>query len=173
MSADLSTRSAAGEFWRRDDGITFVEIVITLIMLMAAAVVILYSLYFGQRSLDADMHRQQVLRIVQEEVEYWIGRMYISTPGDPSAQEMLTQYRYKTVQLRDKVDTSKPTITVYLSRSAIVPVDDFTNTNEQGDPVIGYYKFTVWAEWTEPDGQEFSRSKGTEVSISTYVAQQM
>ncbi len=157
----------------RDDGITFVEVVVTLIMLMAAVVVIMYSLYAGQRSLDSDMHRQQALRIVQEEMEYWIGRMYLSTPENPSFEEMLPKYRYKSVPLDDHEEEPGPTIVIYLSRSEIQPVNDIEHTNEQGDPVIGYYRFTVWAEWTEPDGQKFSRQDGTAVSLSTYVAVQM
>jgi len=157
----------------QDRGITFVEVVVTLIMLMAAVVVIMYSLYAGQRSLDSDMHRQQALRIVQEEVEYWIGRMYLSTPDNPSFEEMLPKYKYKSVPLDDHEEEPGPTVVIYLSRSEIQPVNDPEHTNEQGDPVIGYYRFTVWAEWTEPDGQKFSRQDGTAVSLSTYVAVQM
>ena len=154
---------------KRDDGITFIEVAVTLIMVMAAVVLIMHSLYFGERMLDVNMHRQQALRVVQEELEYWVGRMYLSTGGNPSSQEKLPSYRYKSIPISDKEDGTA-TITVWLSRSEIQQVDDLVHMNESGDPQIGYYRFTVWGEWVEPDGQEFLRSLGTEVALTTFSA---
>lgn len=158
------------DFVKRDDGITFIEVAVTLIMVMAAVVMILHSLYFGERMLDVNMHRQQVLRYVQQELEYWIGRMYLSSPSNPTANEKLPKYHYRSIQISDNKDET-PTITVWLSRSEIQEVDDLLHTNE-GEPMIGYYRFTIWAEWVEPDGQSFLRSNGTDVALTTYSAPQ-
>ncbi|MBU0519723.1 hypothetical protein KJ564_12405 [bacterium] len=167
-----STRPVQGrlvDFVKRDDGINFIEVAVTLIMVMAAVVLIMHSLYFGERMLDVNMHRQQVLRLVQEEVEYWVGRMYLSTEGNPSTQEVLPKYRYKSIPISDKADGT-PTIIVWLSRSEIQQVDDIIHVNESGDPRIGYYRFTIWGEWEEPDGQAFLRNQGTEVGLTTFSA---
>ncbi len=143
-----------------DGGITFLEVLVTFIMIAVATVVVGHSLYFGNRMLDVDMHKQQALRIVQQELEYWIGRLYMGSPGDPSEFEMAPKMNYKSVIL----EKDTPPITVQLSRDQILPVMD-PNT-----AAIAYWKVTVWAEWEEPDGQLFSREIGTEVSLTTYVS---
>ena len=145
---------------REDDGgITFLDVLVTFVMIAVATVVVTHSLYFGNRMLDVDMHKQQALRIVQQELEYWIGRLYMGSPGDPSEFEMAPKINYKSVVL----EKDTPPIIVQLSRDQILPVVD-PNT-----AAIAYWKVTIWAEWEEPDGQIFSREIGTEVSLSTYV----
>lgn len=154
---------------RDDRGVTYVEVVVTVIMVVAAVVVTLYSLYFGNRSLDVDMHKQQALRIVQEEMEYWIGRMYTSQPGDPSSVEMAGKTRYKSVLL-DKGTENQ--IEIWLSRDPITVVYDPNNFNSQGYPLVAYWIITIWAEWEEPDGREFQKEYGNEISLTTYAAPQ-
>lgn len=150
---------------RRDDGLTYVEVITTLVMVSVAVVATTYSLYFGNRSLDLEMHKQQVLRIVQQEVEFWVGRMYTGQPGvDPSAAEMMGSVNnpYRTVLLDPD---SKEPIQVKLFYDPITAV---ANPNTQSG--IGYWIITIWAEWTEPDGQQFKKSEDTAVILTTYVS---
>lgn len=157
----------AGRFNARGDGggVTFIEVMVIFIMVSTAVVGTTFSLFYGNRMLDTDMHRQQVLRIVQEEVEYWVARMYLSSPGDPSEYELAAKTKYKSVAL----DTDVPPIVIWLSRDAIVAVPDMNNFSSTGEPATAYWKITIWAEWDEPDGQSFSKNMGTEVSLTTYV----
>ncbi len=151
---------------KRDDGITFLEVVVALIMLMAGAVVVTHSLFFGHRMLDVDMHKQQVSRMVQQELEHWIGRIYMNAAIEP--EDLAPKNRYKSF-LIDEDDFNIP-IKVWISKSAITEVMDPENTTSTGAPETAYWKITIYGEWEEPDGQSFSRSIGTELALSTYVA---
>jgi hypothetical protein len=156
----------------RDEGVTFVEVAVTLLMLVAAAVVLMHSLYFGNRMLDVEMHKQQVLYRLQEEMEYWIGRLYLGGSDFPTDQERAASNGYDKFSIIDYEGgkTAEPII-VLLSKSAIVEYQDQVNVNpDTGDPLTAYWKFTVYAEWKEPNGQEFSRQKGTDLSLTTYIA---
>lgn len=150
---------------RDDSGFTYFEAIATLVMVAVAVVATTYSLYYAERSLAVDMHKQQINRIVQQELEYWIGRIYTGTPDDPNNVEKMgsVQSPYKTVILDP--DSKKP-IQVKLFYDPIIPIPsvEFPGT-------IAYYKITVWAEWEEPDKQQFKRSQGREISLTTYVAQ--
>jgi hypothetical protein len=153
---------------KRDEGVTFLEVVVAFIMLMAATVVLMHSLFFGHRMLDVDMHKQQAARMVQQELEYWIGRIYMNTPIEP--EDLAPQNHYKSFLIDE--DDLNTAVKIWISKSAIVQVMDPDNTNSMGGPVTAYWRITVYAEWDEPDGQSFSRNIGTEVALSTYVANQ-
>ena len=140
---------------KRDDGVTFLEVVVALIMLMAAVVLITHSLFFGHRLLDVDMHKQQVLRIMQQELEFWVGRMYMNAAI--TAEDLAPRNRYKSFVIDE--DQINAPIEIWISKSAITEVADPNNTTETGDPMIAYWRITIYAEWEEPDGQTFSRSK--------------
>jgi len=134
-------------------------------MVSVAVIVTTYSLFFGNRTLDVDMHKQQVLRIVQQELEYWVGRMYIGQPGvDPSVMEMTGSggSPYKVIELDPD---SKSPIDVRLYYDPITPVADFNS--ESG---VAYWIVTVWAEWDEPDGESFARANDKAVILTTYVS---
>ena len=162
-----------GKVLRRDEGVTYVEVVVTLIMVMAATVVVMHSLFFSNRMLDVDMHKQQVLRFLQQELEYWVGRMYLGGSNLPSVEEMGARYHYTQYQIDDfDEDKSHPPIVIYISKGPITEVLDPDNTNEVGDAMVAYWIVTVYAEWNEPDGQTFSRGNNNEIALSTYVAKQ-
>lgn len=158
------------KFCRDDQGVTFVEVLVTFVMLVAAVVITAQSLFYGNRALDVNMHKQQVLRIVQVELEYWIGQMYNHQRDNESApwppdQQMAgsTGKRYKTVPL----EPGSP-IMVDLFRDPIGERFDPTYLNELGELKVAYYVITVWAEWEEPDGQVFSKENGNAVILTTY-----
>jgi hypothetical protein len=155
---------------RDDQGVTFIEVLVTFVMLVAAVVVTAQSLFFGNRALDVNMHKQQVLRIVQVELEYWVGQMYINqrdnenAPWPPDLQMAGSpDSPYKTVPL----EPGSP-IMVDLFYAPIEERFDPTYMNELGEPMVAYYAISVWAEWEEPDGQVFSREIGNAVSLTTY-----
>gem|GEM_PF-2408254 len=150
---------------RRDDGLTFIEVIVTFMMVSAAIVATTYSLFFGHRELTVDMHKQQILRIVQQETEYWVGRIYVGTPDDPNVIELAGSARtpYRTVMLDPN---SESPIQVRLFYDPIITRAGTINPQEEIAP---YYVVTVWAEWTEPDGQDFTRNRGNHVSLTTYV----
>ncbi|MFH1863216.1 MAG: hypothetical protein ABH878_10450 [bacterium] len=157
---------------RRDDGgVTFIEVLATFVMLVAAVIATAYAMFFGQEALTVNMQKQQVLRIVQQELEYWVGRVYTGSPEDPNTNEMMgsPNWPYRTIKL-DAVDASSPTpIEVRLYYDPIVAFYDPNSGAEPGVDQPTYWIITVWAEWTEPDGQIFSKARGNEVSLTTYV----
>ncbi len=144
------------------------DAIVTFVMLMAAAAIMAHSLFFGNRMLDTDMHKQQVMRIVQQELEYWVGRIYMNTTMTPD--EFAPKTHYGGILVDDNEGEYNPPFRVWLSKSAITPVIDPNQSNESGDPVVAYWTITVYAEWDEPDGQSFSKNNGNEVSLSTYVS---
>jgi hypothetical protein len=149
-------------------GVTFIEVLATITMVAVAAVTTTYALFYGNRALDVDMHKQQVLRMVQQEVEYWVGRIYVGSPGlDPSELEMTGSVMnpYRTTILDPQA--AKP-IQVKLFKYGISGILD-PNPVPGGSPTA-YYRITIWAEWTEPDGQAFRRTLGSAISLTTYVA---
>ncbi len=144
-------------------GATFIEVLATFVMVAAAVVSTTYSLFFGQRTLATDMHKQQVLRMVEQETEYWVGRIYTGTPDDPNLIEIsgATGSPYRRLTLDP--DSKRPVeVRFYYD-----PIIERTSVVYGGG---SYWVVTVWAEWTEPDGQEFSKAHGTEVAQTTYVS---
>ncbi len=157
---------------RRDDGVTFIEVAVTLLMVVAAAVVLMHSLYQGNKMLDVEMHKQQVVYRLQEEMEYWIGRLYLGGSDFPRDEERAPNNHYDKFEIIDHEKYKRPEkIIVWFSKSGIQEVTDTENVNpDTGDPLTAYWKFTIYAEWKEPNGQEFSRARNTELSLTTFVA---
>lgn len=172
MKCSTTIKNDVKRLLRREDGVTFIEVAVTLLMVVAAAVVLLHSLYQGNKMLDVEMHKQQVLYRLQEEMEYWIGRLYLGGSDFPSEEEQAPNNRYDRFTIIDYEQNTRPEeIVVWFSKSGIVEVKDNENVNpDTGEPLTGYWKFTVYAEWKEPNGQEFSRNRETELSLTTYVA---
>lgn len=151
-------------FCRDDQGVTFVEVLVTFVMLVAAVVVTAQSVFFGDRALDVNMHKQQVLRIVQVELEYWIGVWYNNQRENEIAPWP--------TDLQMQGSTSKPYKTVPLEPGSPIEVDlyrdptgerfDPSYVNELGELKVAYYVITIWAEWEEPDGQVLT------VSLTSY-----
>ncbi|TKJ39978.1 hypothetical protein CEE37_09585 [candidate division LCP-89 bacterium B3_LCP] len=159
---------------KKDDGVTFIEVLVTFVMLVAAAVITAQTMFFGNRFLDVNMHKQQVLRIVQVELEYWIGQMYTHTRDNqnepwPIDQTMKgsTEYPYKVVPL----EPGSPIMVNLFYGPIQERKTDPTYINELGELKVAYYAITVWAEWVEPHGksvQRFCKDLGNEISLTTY-----
>ena len=151
-----------------ESGFTFIEVLATFVMVTAAVIATAYSLHYGQRMLTIDMHKQQVLRMVQGEIEYWIGRLYTGNPdnGDPTVLELAgrTSAPYKTAYLDDVEgvpDSDKIQVRLYY--------DPIERRNDPGI-LAPHWVITVWAEWTEHDGQRFRRINGkhhNEISLTS------
>lgn len=143
-------------FVTNDSGVTFIEVIVTLVMIVAAVIVTIQSLYVGKRALDHNMHEMQVMRIVQGELEFWVGRMYVNQRENaddpfPSDAQMLGSERrpYRTVLL-DPESPNPIVVSIYYQ-----PIDPRLSpdiVNNIGEPIVAYYSITVWAEWVEPDG---------------------
>lgn len=147
-------------------GITFVEVLVTFVIVVAAVIATTYAMYFGNRALKVDMHKQQVLQLVEQELEYWIGRMYTGSTNDPNMVEMAGSptVPYRTFYLDED---SEKQIQVRLYYDPIVPRADASSPGGQ-EPNV-YYVLTVWGEWSEPDGEDFSRANGKAMKLTTYV----
>ncbi|MCX6640667.1 MAG: hypothetical protein NTW14_09340 [bacterium] len=150
-----------------DEGVTFLEVLVTFVMLVAAIIITFHSIFLSNHALDLSMRKQQAMRLVQQEVEYWVGRMYVNQlPGDPTPDEMLPKNHYKKISL--DAGTSRQ-VDVWLSRDQIVERID---TSQPGEQPQRYWVITVYAEWTEPDGQQFNRSDNLAISLTTYASGQ-
>lgn len=150
-----------------DRGTTFLEVMATVVMVSVAVVGTTYSLFFANSTLREDMHRQQVARMVQQEVEYWVGRIYLAGADSPTAQEMMgsTAVPYRTMALDPDAEE---VIQVRFFYDPIVARGVYLPTPESA-PLPAYYVITLWAEWDEPDGKVHSKELGNEVSLTTYV----
>jgi hypothetical protein len=151
-----------------DRGTTFLEVMATVLMVSVAVVGTTYALFFSSNSLREDMHREQVLRMVEQEMEYWVGRIYLGGTADsPSPQEMQgsgnTSYRQAMLD-----PESIQAIQVRFFYDPIVGRGTYKPT-ETSPEFSAYYVVTVWAEWTEPDGRQYRRSLNNEVILTTYV----
>lgn len=154
--------------FRGDDrGTTFLEVMATITMVSVAVVGTTYSIFFANSTLREDMHRQQVARMVQKEVEYWIGRIYQGGVDGLSDQEREgsggAPYHTQTLD-----PNAEQPIEVRFFYDPIIGRGSYQN-QQSGPPSPAYYVLTVWAEWTEPDGKLYSKSVGNEVSFTTYV----
>jgi hypothetical protein len=150
-----------------DRGTTFIEVMATITMVSAAVVGTTYSLFFANNSLREDMHREQVLRMVEQEVEYWVGRIYVGGPDAPSTQEMQGSGNssYRQMPLDPE---ALQTIQVKFFYDPIIGRGSYQPT--ETSPVMpAYYVVTVWAEWTEPDGRQYRKTLNNEVRLTTYV----
>jgi hypothetical protein len=155
------------KFTGDDRGTTFLEVMATITMVSAAVVGTTYSLLFANTSLREDMHREQVLRMVEQEVEYWVGRIYLGGPDAPSPTEMQGSGSVAYRQMTLDPETLQP-IQVKFFYDPILGRGTFQPT--ESSPIFAAYDVvTVWAEWTEPDGREYRKSLGNEVRITTYV----
>lgn len=149
-----------------DEGVTFIEVLVTFVMLVAAIIITFHSLFISNHALDLAMRKEQVLQIVQNEMEYWIGRIYVgSPPTDPNLIELGGQNHYKMVLLDPNTDKK---VEVWLSRDPIVPRQDIA---QPGEGEQKYWVITIYAEWNEPGGQEFKRGNDLAISLTTYVSQ--
>lgn len=149
----------------KDDrgGITFVEVLATFVIIVFGVIATAYSMYVGNRALRVDLHKEQILHLVEQEMEYWVGRLYTGTANDPNVFELAGSPNkpYKTVILDQ--ETGKE-IQVRLYYDPIVLRINLTN------PESTYYVVTVWAQWTENDGEDFTRLNGKAVKLTTYVS---
>ncbi len=138
----------------------------TIAMVSAAVVGTTYSLFFANGSMKTDMHRQQVARMVEQEVEYWVGRIYLASQDMPNAQELMGSggVFYRTTILDP--DGPKP-IQVRFFYDPIVARGVY-QPSLTTPALPAFYVVTVWAEWDEPDGKSFKRTLGNEVSFTTY-----
>jgi len=152
-------------------GITFIEVLVTFVIIAAAAIATAHSMYVGTRALRVDMHKQQVLQLVEREMEYWIGRIYTGNPPvDPNPAELAgnpNQQHYRLFYL-DEGEGYQATVKMF--HDPIIKRYDPALIGPNGQVELEYWVVTVWGEWAEYNGEEFTRSNNKAIKITTYVA---
>jgi hypothetical protein len=152
-------------------GITFIEVLVTFIMVTAAVIATAHAMYVGSRALRVDMHKQQVLQLVEQEMEYWIARIYLGNPGlDPTWAELAGSpgRPYRPNIYLDKGTDRQAVVNLFYD--PIIKRFDPNLVGPGGEAEIEYWVVTVWGEWAEFNGEEFTRSNGKAIKFTTYVA---
>lgn len=150
-------------------GITFVEVLVTFVIIVTAAIAAAHSMYVGTRALRVDMHKQQVLQLVEREIEYWIGRIYTGNPGvDPTWVELAgSGNRHYRLFYLDEGEEYQATVKMFYD--PIIQTYDQGLVGPSGQADVKYWIVTVWGEWQEHNGEEFTRANGKEIKLTTYV----
>jgi len=133
--------------WRQDRGsIDFIQVVVGLIIIAAAAVGTLQALFYGYEQLDYEMRYRKAISIARSKVEYLQGRIHCDFNDQDQVFLFGNLTRPDVVKLDERdPSTSFDDINCYVSYGRIVPVD-MVATGEGVD----HWKIRVYVKWWEP-----------------------
>jgi hypothetical protein len=146
-------------YWKCEKGgLDFIQVITAIVIITIAAVSTTYSIYVGRLSLEDELQEKQAIRYAQEEMEYWVGRVFVTQiTGQEYVGDTQTGRRVLIDPRNPNVANDNVWGRVYYNR--IIPV----NLLITGEEITDYYQLHVWVKW--PDEREVPEAHKRRVDL--------